>query len=100
MAVSEVDRRLVAGVVALAHSLGVEVVAEGVELEEQVVALRELGCRSAQGFVYSPAVPCTILLPCAAAIRRADRQRRSPAARRPVSALRSAGGEQLSHRVA
>ena len=53
----EVERRLVAGVVALAHSLGIEVVAEGVDREEQAAALRALGCGRALGFLFSPAVP-------------------------------------------
>ncbi len=48
---------VVAAVVNLSHALGLSVVAEGVEAEEQLVALRALGCDAAQGFYWSPPVP-------------------------------------------
>jgi EAL domain-containing protein (putative c-di-GMP-specific phosphodiesterase class I) len=38
-------------IVGIAHSLGLTVVAEGVETEEQLAYLRELGCEEAQGFL-------------------------------------------------
>src|SRR5262249_24533577 len=41
----------------LAESLRMEVVAEGVENFEQVIHLRNLGIRGAQGFVFAPALP-------------------------------------------
>jgi EAL domain-containing protein (putative c-di-GMP-specific phosphodiesterase class I) len=41
---------LVAAIVAMGHGLGLEVIAEGVETEEQLAALRRLGCDSAQGY--------------------------------------------------
>jgi EAL domain-containing protein (putative c-di-GMP-specific phosphodiesterase class I) len=47
----------VAGVIALAHGLDIMITAEGVEHEEQVDVLRSLGCRHAQGFLFSKAVP-------------------------------------------
>ncbi len=50
-------RRMVAAVIDLAHGLGLQVTAEGVEAETQAHALRELGCDYAQGFLYAPAVP-------------------------------------------
>jgi EAL domain-containing protein (putative c-di-GMP-specific phosphodiesterase class I) len=37
--------------------MGLGVVAEGVETEAQLEQLRELGCDSAQGYLFSPAVP-------------------------------------------
>lgn len=49
------DRAIVAAVLSLAGELGVEVVAEGVETERQAEELRALGCRYAQGFLYSRA---------------------------------------------
>ena len=54
---NDVDRRLVAGIVALAREFGVDVTAEGVEHEAQANYLRSVGCPSAQGFLYSEAVP-------------------------------------------
>ena len=41
----------------LAHNLRMDVVAEGVENFEQVMHLRELGVRSAQGYVFAPPLP-------------------------------------------
>lgn len=51
------DAALVRTVAELAHHLGLEVVAEGVESWEQLDALRAIGCDSVQGFLFSPAVP-------------------------------------------
>jgi diguanylate cyclase (GGDEF)-like protein len=51
------DAVIVNSIVSLAHKLGVEVVAEGVETEQQRVALAAIGCDWAQGFLFSPAVP-------------------------------------------
>jgi diguanylate cyclase (GGDEF)-like protein/PAS domain S-box-containing protein len=42
---------LVAAIVAMGHGLGLEVVAEGVETEEQLAVLRRLGCDGAQGYL-------------------------------------------------
>lgn len=62
---------LVSTIIQLAHALKLEVVAEGVETEEQSRLLRLLGCDTMQGFLFSAAVPCEIfeakfLLPSAA----------------------------------
>ena len=47
---SNTDRAIVRGTVALAHDLGLTVVAEGVEDEATIDVLAELGCDRAQGF--------------------------------------------------
>lgn len=47
------DRAVVWGIIALAHTLGIRVIAEGVESAEQLRILRELGCDMAQGYYFS-----------------------------------------------
>jgi diguanylate cyclase (GGDEF)-like protein/PAS domain S-box-containing protein len=44
------DREIAAAIVALAHSVGMQVCAEGIETAEQFEAARALGCESAQGY--------------------------------------------------
>jgi EAL domain-containing protein (putative c-di-GMP-specific phosphodiesterase class I) len=51
------DRAIVAAAVELANAFGILTVAEGVETEDQVTALRALGCAHAQGHYWSPALP-------------------------------------------
>ncbi|MGY1740077.1 MULTISPECIES: putative bifunctional diguanylate cyclase/phosphodiesterase [unclassified Blastococcus] len=55
-------RAIVAWIVDLAEALGVAAVAEGVETAEQAALLRELGCPTAQGWLWGPAVPVAALL--------------------------------------
>lgn len=50
------DNAIVKAVVALGKSLKFALVAEGVETEEQVAFIRELGCEQAQGFYFSKPV--------------------------------------------
>jgi EAL domain-containing protein (putative c-di-GMP-specific phosphodiesterase class I) len=48
-------------IVVLAHSLGLKVVAEGIETQEQMDTLKHLGCELGQGYLYSrPATAETI----------------------------------------
>jgi diguanylate cyclase (GGDEF)-like protein/PAS domain S-box-containing protein len=47
---------LVRTIMALARDLGKPVVAEGVETQEQLHFLRELGCSAAQGYYFSPPI--------------------------------------------
>jgi len=51
------DASVVTAVIAVAHSLGLKVVAQGVESEAQLALLRSLGCDFVQGFLWSPPVP-------------------------------------------
>jgi EAL domain-containing protein (putative c-di-GMP-specific phosphodiesterase class I) len=53
---------IVAWIVDLARAVGVAVVAEGVETTEQVALLQRLGCATAQGWFWGPAVPLTQLV--------------------------------------
>ena len=51
------DAAIVSAVVGLAHALNLQVTAEGVETEEQLLALIEHGCDQAQGYFFSPPQP-------------------------------------------
>jgi len=53
---------IVRSTVALAHSLGADLVAEGVEEEATLSALRRYGCNITQGFVHTPPLPADELL--------------------------------------
>jgi len=46
-------------IVALAQILGLQVVAEGVEITRQLNVLKELGCQFGQGFLFAPALDAT-----------------------------------------
>ena len=48
---------IVSYILNLAHTLGLQVIAEGVETEEQFGFLKEAGCDGVQGFLFSAAVP-------------------------------------------
>ena len=52
-----VDLAVVEAVLALAGSLGLDVVAEGIETTEQLGILRARGCEAGQGFLFGPGLP-------------------------------------------
>jgi diguanylate cyclase (GGDEF)-like protein/PAS domain S-box-containing protein len=54
---AEGNHAIVRAIVTLAHQLGMEVVAEGIQTEEQRLKLRALGCEYGQGFFLSEPVP-------------------------------------------
>ncbi len=58
---SKQDSAIVKAIVALAHSMEMKVIAEGIEELEQYRLLREIGCDYGQGYLFSPAVPAEVL---------------------------------------
>jgi diguanylate cyclase (GGDEF)-like protein len=60
---------IVASIVQMAHAIGVDTVAEGVETLDQARQLRDLGCTAAQGWLWDKAMPAADL---AVAPRRYD----------------------------
>lgn len=52
---------LVSTIVTLAHAMKLNVVAEGVETEQQLDSLRAMGCDEMQGFLFSRPVPADVL---------------------------------------
>jgi EAL domain-containing protein (putative c-di-GMP-specific phosphodiesterase class I) len=53
---------LITAIVAMASSLHLTVVAEGVETRQQLQFLRSRGCPAAQGFYFSEAVPAEMFI--------------------------------------
>ncbi|HEY1975621.1 MAG TPA: EAL domain-containing protein [Candidatus Baltobacteraceae bacterium] len=53
------DETIVNTVIGMAHSLDLEVIAEGVETREQLAFLVARGCDAVQGYVIAPALPAT-----------------------------------------
>jgi len=51
------ENTLVGAIIAMGGSLGLDIVAEGVELPDQVQTLRRMGCQYAQGYLFSRPVP-------------------------------------------
>ena len=50
---NEKDTQLVALILGIAKNMNIPVIAEGVETKEQILALKELGCRYVQGYYFS-----------------------------------------------
>lgn len=57
MAVDEQSEILVRSMIAMGRDLGHRIVAEGVETDDQLNMLKKMGCRAAQGFLFSKALP-------------------------------------------
>ncbi|ASP48049.1 EAL domain-containing protein [Cognaticolwellia beringensis] len=62
------DCDLVKATIAMSHSLGLTVVAEGVETKEQLTLLSDLGCDFVQGYYFSKPIPAKQLLDFSAAL--------------------------------
>ena len=68
LATDAADAAIINAIIAMAHSLDIRVVAEGVETEQQQEYLRLRGCDQAQGFRYGRAVPAGEFEPLLASI--------------------------------
>jgi diguanylate cyclase (GGDEF)-like protein len=51
------SRAIAVAIIGMARTLGLRVVAEGVETQEQATLLRQWGCEEAQGYFFSPPLP-------------------------------------------
>jgi diguanylate cyclase (GGDEF)-like protein/PAS domain S-box-containing protein len=54
---SPADAAIIRAILYLGHSFGLQVIAEGVETEEQRARLRKKGCEEAQGFLFGKGMP-------------------------------------------
>jgi hypothetical protein len=61
-------------IIALAHELGKKVVAEGVEIEDDVGFLRSVGCEYGQGYYYGEPMPERDVVQLLKVVRRAERR--------------------------
>ncbi|WP_292780516.1 EAL domain-containing protein, partial [Methylophilus sp. UBA6697] len=48
------DEALCRAIIVMAHSLGMQVIAEGIENQRQLRILQEMGCDFGQGYYFSP----------------------------------------------
>ena len=58
MNLSEPSRQYVSAIISIGHIMNLEVISEGVETEEQLNTLREIGCDCIQGFFWGRPMPC------------------------------------------
>lgn len=63
LSVGSYNAHIVQAVISLAHALQMNVIAEGIETEEQLAFLREHGCDEGQGYLFSKALDAKTIMP-------------------------------------
>jgi diguanylate cyclase (GGDEF)-like protein/PAS domain S-box-containing protein len=63
MATDHGDQAIVEAIIVMAHKLGLKVIAEGVETEEQCELLKAAGCDFGQGFLFARPMPAGEMVP-------------------------------------
>lgn len=69
------DKQIVQSIIGLAHNFGLSVVAEGVERESSLNALRMMGCDEIQGFYFAHPMPAEDLIPWCEEFHRSAEER-------------------------
>ena len=75
---------IVKAVLGMCADMGLPTVAEGIEAQQQVELLRELGCSHGQGYLFGRPVPLAVRVPVPPRQRTAPAGARSPAVDHPV----------------
>jgi diguanylate cyclase (GGDEF)-like protein/PAS domain S-box-containing protein len=63
MATDKGDQAIVEAIVVMAHKLGLKVIAEGIETQEQCELLKAAGCDFGQGYLFARPMPAAEMLP-------------------------------------
>ena len=87
------DRSIVRTIIAMGSSLGLDMVAEGVETVHQLQVLCELGCTKAQGYLISHPIPPDAMRSTVSALERMGAWPGSTRSREPLTLVTSAKEE-------
>ncbi len=62
LALDQDDEAIIRTIIAMAETLNMQVIAEGIETREQLERLERLGCQEGQGYFYARPMPCADLI--------------------------------------